>query len=123
MQTFVEERKKLMEELGNDHPNLPVRADYTIHHYPLTADQNDAFTWLLARAEGEERTVDNLATRMMLFNFAALHTTSITFTQALSKLVAEGEKYMQPMREEAESAVRQKGWTRATLDKMPKIDS
>jgi Cytochrome P450 len=45
-----------------------------------------------------------------------------TFTQAFYRLLAHPE-YIEPLRQEAESAVAKEGWTRAGMDQMHKIDS
>ena len=88
-----------------------------------------------------ERSLDGLARRMLVVNFASIHTTSIvscivtarfaryflsiarkTFTEVLYRLLASPE-YIEPLRQEVEAAVAEEGWTKAGLDKMYKIDS
>jgi len=58
----------------------------------------------------------------MTINFAAIHTSSLTFLHAFYYLAAFPE-YMQPLRDEVEEIVRSEGWTKAGLDRMYKIDS
>ncbi|KAK7065012.1 cytochrome P450 [Favolaschia claudopus] len=103
---ILEERLKKEEELGPDWPGKP----------------NDLISWLLEIAEGEQRTVNALALRILSTNMAAIHTSSLTFTQALFDLTTHPE-YFLPMREEAERVIKEEGWTKAALNSMVKIDS
>jgi cytochrome P450 len=83
---------------------------------------DDILLWLMSEAKGAEKSLDGLARRMLAVNFAAIHTTSLTFTQALYRLLANPE-YIEPLRQDVEAAVAEEGWTKAGLDKMYKIDS
>ncbi|KAG6332753.1 hypothetical protein ID866_6336 [Astraeus odoratus] len=58
----------------------------------------------------------------MVMNFAAIHTTSITFTQALFHLAANPQ-YALSLREEVERIIEEHGWTKEALGKMRKVDS
>jgi len=42
----------------------------------MVETQNDMLMWLMSEAKGVERSVDGLARRLLLVNFAAIHTTS-----------------------------------------------
>ncbi|KAF8504637.1 cytochrome P450 [Russula emetica] len=107
LRPMVEERSAKMEDLSEgDWGNRP----------------NDILMWLMGEAKGIERSLDGLARRMLAVNFASIHTTSITFTQALYRLLSNPE-YIEPLRQEIEAAVAEEGWTKAGLDKMYKIDS
>ena len=44
-------------------------------HYGV-ALQNDMLMWLMKEAKGVERSVEGLARRLLVVNFAAIHTTS-----------------------------------------------
>ncbi|KAK7007969.1 cytochrome P450 [Favolaschia claudopus] len=103
---ILEERLKKEEELGPDWPGKP----------------NDLISWMLEIAEGEQRTVNPLALRILSTNMAAIHTTSMAFTHALFDLTTHPE-YLLPMREEAERVIKEEGWTKAALNNMVKIDS
>ncbi|KAG9310148.1 cytochrome P450 [Chiua virens] len=104
---IIEERLKYLEEYGDKWADKP----------------NDLLSWLLHDApEGPERTVKLLTTRVLTVNFAAIHTSSNSFTQALFFLAANPQ-YIQPLREEVESIVEKEGWSKASLGKMRKIDS
>ncbi|EPS94649.1 hypothetical protein FOMPIDRAFT_1169461 [Fomitopsis schrenkii] len=83
---------------------------------------NDMLQWLIDAAEGEERTVHALVLRMLTVNMAAIHTSSISFTQAILLLAAHPQ-YIQPLREEIEAIVREEGWTKAAMNKMRRVDS
>jgi hypothetical protein len=45
-----------------------------------------------------------------------------TFTNVLYRLLSNPE-YVEPLRHEVETTVAEEGWTKAGMDKMPKIDS
>ncbi|KAI9465947.1 cytochrome P450 [Lactarius psammicola] len=102
----VEERFARMEEFGEDWGDKP----------------NDMLMWLMNEAKGVERSLDGLARRLLAVNFAAIDTTSLTFTNVFYRLLANPE-YIEPLRHEVETAVAEEGWTKAGLDKMHKIDS
>ncbi|KAJ6452369.1 cytochrome P450 [Mycena vulgaris] len=83
---------------------------------------NDFLSWLIDSAEGEERSAPALVLRILSTNMAAIHTTSMVFTHTLLDLAAN-PSHILPMREEAEQAVDELGWTKAALNRMYKIDS
>jgi len=103
---MVEERFAKMEEYGKDWDDMP----------------NDLLMWLMTEAKGVERCVEGFARRMLATHFASVHTTSLTATQVLYRLLANPE-YLKPLREEVDAAIREEGWTKAGLDKMCKTDS
>ncbi|KAJ7751120.1 cytochrome P450 [Mycena metata] len=83
---------------------------------------NDLISWFLEIAEGEERTAPALVLRILMTNFAAIHTSSMAFTYALFELAAHPE-HLLPMREEVEGVVKKQGWSKAALNSMVKVDS
>ncbi|KAK0212067.1 cytochrome P450 [Desarmillaria ectypa] len=85
---------------------------------------NDMLSWLLDATNGDEerRTVQNLSARMLLTNVAAIHTTSNTFTSALYALAAHPE-YVEILRTEVESVIKEEGKTKAAMGKMDQLDS
>ncbi|KAF7340466.1 hypothetical protein MVEN_01966900 [Mycena venus] len=103
---LIEERLSKERELGPDWPGKP----------------NDLISWFLEIAVGEQREVLPLTLRILSTNMAAIHTSSMAFTQALFDLTTHPE-YLLPMREEAERVVAEEGWTKAALNNMVKIDS
>ncbi|KAJ7258282.1 cytochrome P450 [Mycena rebaudengoi] len=103
---LIDERLAKENEHGRDWPDRP----------------NDLISWLLDFAEGAERTTPALALRVLFVNMSAIHTSSTAIAAALYDLVVHPE-YILSMREEAECVVAEKGWTKAALGKMHKIDS
>ncbi|KAH9066645.1 cytochrome P450 [Lactarius vividus] len=93
---MVEERFAKMEEFGEDWDDKP-------------------------RME-RRGALEGLAQRLLVVNFAAIHTTSRAFTHVLYRLLSNPE-HIEALRHEVETAVAQEGWTKAGLDKMHKIDS
>ncbi|KIP04651.1 hypothetical protein PHLGIDRAFT_109308 [Phlebiopsis gigantea 11061_1 CR5-6] len=106
---LIEERRKCMEMYGDDWADKP----------------NDMLQWLMDAVRDEpieEQTNRALATRVLLVGFAAVHTSSMSFTHALYYLAANPQ-YMEPMREEVEAVIAHDGWCKASLQKMRKVDS
>ena len=74
---MVEERFAKMKEFGEDW-DMPVCVSilpWSFSHYCVEL-QNDMLMWLMSEAKGVERSVEGLARRLLLVNFAAIHTTS-----------------------------------------------
>ncbi|KAI5118159.1 hypothetical protein M0805_005781 [Coniferiporia weirii] len=106
LRPIIEHRLRQHEEHGIDWPGKP----------------NDMLSWLLEEAEGEQRTVEALTQRILVLNFAAVHTSSNSFTHALFHLAARPE-YIEPLREEVERVIKAEGWTKVAMNKMRKLDS
>lgn len=83
---------------------------------------NDLITWLMDAAEGADRTVAALVERVLFVGFAAIRTSTDTFTHIVYDLAAYPHHF-QELREEVQSVVQKEGWTRASLNRMYKIDS
>jgi hypothetical protein len=75
---MVEERFAKMEEFGEDWDNKPVRRSTSLNVNVIiyTEVQNDMLMWLMSQAKGVERSLDGIARRLLVVNFAAIHTTS-----------------------------------------------
>jgi cytochrome P450 len=89
-------------------------------------------------AEGPELTTEALATRVLVINAATIQTSSMvylimsssylcanvskTFTQALTNLALYPE-YLEPLRREAEAALRKHGWNKAAMNELQYLDS
>ncbi|KAG7095855.1 hypothetical protein E1B28_006548 [Marasmius oreades] len=87
------------------------------------SQSNNLLLWLWRQAqEGEQRTLNDLAMRVLSVNVAAIHTTSMAFTNALYYLAAD-PKLAEMLREEVETEVGRKGWTKNAMDGMRKLDS
>ncbi|KAF8806841.1 cytochrome P450 [Phlegmacium glaucopus] len=91
--------------------------------YAAATDQGtDVLTWLLTDPIGKNSSNLDLTCRVLILNFASIHTTSMTTAQALYDLAAYPE-YAEPLREEAARVVERDGWTKAAISNMDKIDS
>jgi cytochrome P450 len=83
---------------------------------------DDLISWLIDEAQGDMLEPENLVMRILFLNFAAIHTTSITLTNALFDL-ATYPQYVQELREEAKAAIGQDGWSKTAIQKLHKLDS
>ncbi|KAJ6631929.1 cytochrome P450, partial [Mycena sp. CBHHK59/15] len=106
MGPLVAHRLEMFQEHGSDWPNKP----------------NDLVSWLIDMAEPKQRNVRAIIQRVLVVVMAAIHTSSITFVQALLDLAAY-PSYIEPLRDEVESVIKGEGWTKAALGDMHKIDS
>jgi hypothetical protein len=68
-----------MEEFGEDWDDKPVRLSTSLNVNFIidVEEQNDMLMWLMSEANGEERSPESLARRLIGINFAAIHTTSL----------------------------------------------
>ncbi|KAF8447294.1 cytochrome P450 [Boletus edulis BED1] len=74
-------------------------------------------------SEDSQRHVNNIiASRVLAINFAAIHTSSNSFTQVLYNLAANPQ-YVQDLRDEVEPIIKEEGWSKVSVAKMYKIDS
>ncbi|XP_006458661.1 hypothetical protein AGABI2DRAFT_217430 [Agaricus bisporus var. bisporus H97] len=105
LEPIINERLVMIEQ-GVDWENMP----------------NDLITWLLETAPEHLRTVKDLTLRILTINFAAIHTSTTTFTQALYDLACHPE-CVDELRQEAESVIAEHGWTKAAMQRMRKVDS
>nr|BAL05092.1 cytochrome P450 [Phanerodontia chrysosporium] len=103
---LVEDRFAQLRERGGNWPDKP----------------EDMIQWLIEEANEDERTVEGLVLRILIVNFAAIHTSSMSFTHAVNMLAAHPE-CIAPLREEIEEVVREEGWTKAAVQRMRKLDS
>jgi len=103
---MVEERYARTEEFGENWDEKP----------------NDMLMWLMSDAKGVERSLGGIARRLLVVNFAAIFSTSLSFTNVFYDLLSNPE-YIEPLRHDVETAVAEEGWTKAGMDKMHKVDS
>ncbi|TFK66492.1 cytochrome P450 [Pluteus cervinus] len=104
---MIQERLEKFESYGNIHyPDRP----------------NDLVTFLLEHSEPRHRTVRDVATRILIINFVAIHTTVMAMTHILFDLASRPE-YAEPMRQEIISIVQAEGWNKSSISKMHKVDS
>ncbi|PBK61873.1 cytochrome P450 [Armillaria solidipes] len=95
-----------------------------IHGKDWPGKPNDMLSWLFDASNGNEerRTVRSLCTMMLFTNLGAIHSTSNTFTTALYALAAHPE-YVETLRTEVESVIKEEGDTKAAIGKMNQLDS
>ncbi|KAI0076796.1 cytochrome P450 [Panus rudis PR-1116 ss-1] len=106
LQPTIEERMQKAKEIGDDGNEKP----------------NDLLQWVTDVAQEKGKGVEDIVPMMLATNFAAIHTTSNSFTHAIYNLAAYPE-YLKPLREEVEAVVKEEGWTKAAMQKMKKLDS
>jgi len=84
---MVEERFAKMEEYGEDWDDKPVCRTIVSELARHTDDpQNDMLMWLMSEAKGVERSLEGVARRLLLINFASIHLTSLASHDLLSPL-------------------------------------
>ncbi|KAI0668027.1 cytochrome P450 [Trametes maxima] len=83
---------------------------------------NDMLQWIIEAAETRDNSYEAIIQRLMLVNFAAIHTSSNSFTNVLYHL-AQHPQYLAPLREEIEGVIKDEGWTKLGMGKMWKLDS
>ncbi|KAI0721403.1 cytochrome P450 [Cerioporus squamosus] len=108
IEPMIRARRAEMERLGKDWQDRP----------------NDLLQWCIEEAS-KSHTSDELEAvppRLFLINFGAIHTSSMSMTNALYDLAAFPE-YIAPLRTEVEEVVTADGWTKVAIDKMWKVDS
>ena len=92
-------------------------------------ERNDFLQWNIhqAKTSGDPYMwkTSTLSGRIMLLNFAAIHTSSFSITHALLDLVSSKQEYIDELREEIESVLAEHGgeWNKRALAKMEKLDS
>ncbi|KIX10708.1 uncharacterized protein Z518_01792 [Rhinocladiella mackenziei CBS 650.93] len=84
---------------------------------------DDLIQWLVDAAPPIERTIPQLAERIMALNVASIHTTTMTLSGALYCLAAEPEKYTAELRAEVLEHAPDGNITKDTLVKLVKMDS
>ncbi|KAI9786674.1 MAG: hypothetical protein M1839_006225 [Geoglossum umbratile] len=103
---LFEERRRTMEKLDGDWPDKP----------------NDAIQWVLESAPPGSSLYE-LCVRILYIAVSAIHTSTVSITNALYDLATHPE-FQPPMRDEIESVLESHGgWTKQALAKMKKVDS
>lgn len=84
---------------------------------------NDIITWVLDLTKDRQRSIRVLVNAFLIVIFAALHTTSMSFTNVLFELATRPE-YVQPLRDEIEAVIQEEGgWSKDSVRKLCKMDS
>ncbi|KAG2085392.1 cytochrome P450 [Suillus discolor] len=86
------------------------------------AQPNDMISWLIDVSDDEHRNLRSICLRILVLNFASLHTSAQSFTHALFNL-ATYPQYCTTLREEASAVINQDGWTKTAMTKLVKMDS
>lgn len=106
LRPIVDERLKKEKFFGNNWPGRP----------------NDMLSWLIDVSSPEDRNLRSIALRILVLNFASLHTSAQSFAHALFNLAAHPQ-YIEPLREEVKGVVGQYGWTQDSMSQLRKVDS
>ncbi|KIP02170.1 hypothetical protein PHLGIDRAFT_20514 [Phlebiopsis gigantea 11061_1 CR5-6] len=83
---------------------------------------NDLLQWLIDEVKLRNQGPYEVARMLLMVNFAAIHTSSSSFTHAVYHIAAAPE-YLVPLREEIERVIAEDGWTKTAIGKMWKLDS
>ncbi|KIL65514.1 hypothetical protein M378DRAFT_162148 [Amanita muscaria Koide BX008] len=83
---------------------------------------NDIVTWMLEVTKDRQRSVRDLVIAVLLTNFAAIHTSSMSFTYVMYELATRPE-YVKPLRDEIEGVIKEEGWSKDSISKLRKVDS
>ncbi|THV02256.1 cytochrome P450 [Dendrothele bispora CBS 962.96] len=105
---IIEDRLEKEEQYGRDWPGRP----------------NDLISWLLdENPQGELRTVRDLTMRILNINMAAIHTTSMAYTNVLYHLAIQPEEVITALREEVQSVTDELGWNKVAMGHLRRMDS
>ncbi|KAI0756382.1 cytochrome P450 [Daedaleopsis nitida] len=83
---------------------------------------DDMLQWCIEEALVRGSSDESIVCRILSTNFAALHTSTLSFTHVFYDIALHPE-YLQPLREEVKAVVASDGWTKDGLNKMWKVDS
>ncbi|KAH7096697.1 cytochrome P450 [Auriculariales sp. MPI-PUGE-AT-0066] len=84
---------------------------------------NDFLQWVLDAGEAKDLETESLIRSILRLNFAAIHTTALSFTFALYHVAAQPDKYQEVIRKEAHEVLSKYGWTKTAMENMHKTDS
>ncbi|KAH7183430.1 cytochrome P450 [Fusarium flagelliforme] len=111
-------------------PEINARlAEYDAQEKPLKSDRNDFLQWSIEQAKniGDPKnwTVSALSERILILNFASIHTTTFAVTHALLDIAAASPELIPELREEIETVLAQHGgqWSKRAVAQMEKLDS
>ncbi|EJD07678.1 cytochrome P450 [Fomitiporia mediterranea MF3/22] len=107
LRPILEERFRMYDQYGENWSGKP----------------DDMITWVIEELpKNMNRNVTEITRILLGINFAAIHTSSNSFTHALYHLAAE-PKYAKPLREEVQKVIAEEGWTKLAMTKMWQLDS
>jgi hypothetical protein len=73
---MIQERLDKIHEEGKDYADKPVSKPFFLSATTAHCVQNDFTSWLLDNAPPEFATVEDVTSRILAVNFAAIHTSS-----------------------------------------------
>lgn len=108
--------------------------EYDIHHaHPeakaRTEEPNDFLQWSIRQAKASQDPylfkVDTLAGRILLMNFASIHTSSFAISHVIFDLASSKPAYIEELRVEIATVLGEHGgqWNKAAIAAMHKLDS
>ncbi|KAI0329481.1 cytochrome P450 [Cubamyces sp. BRFM 1775] len=106
LKPMMDERRRMMEKFGDSWADKP----------------NDMIQWIMDEGLSRGNTDKEMVQRVLLVNFAAIHTSSNSITHAIYHL-AERPEYLVTLREEIEPIIQEEGWTKNAMARMWKLDS
>jgi len=95
----------------------------------IEPERNDFLQWSIDQAKAGNDPhmwkTSTLATRVLLLNFAAIHTSSFSITSVILDLVASKPEYIEELRAEIQSVLAEHNgeWNKRALARMEKLDS
>ncbi|KAI0778805.1 cytochrome P450 [Trametes elegans] len=102
----LDRRRENMAKWGDEWPDKP----------------NDLLQWIMDAAQTRDYSDEGIARRILIVNFAAIHTSSNSVCHAIFHL-AERPDHVELLREEIESILKEEGWTKNAMGRMWKLDS
>ncbi|KIL65456.1 hypothetical protein M378DRAFT_162080 [Amanita muscaria Koide BX008] len=104
-------------------PLIEERLEQTaLHGKHWSEKPNDVIGWALDVTMDRPRNTKAIVRAVLGTNFAAIHTTTMSFTFVLYELAARPE-YIQPLRDEVEAVIKEEGWSKGSIRKLWKVDS
>ncbi|KAF4445467.1 hypothetical protein F53441_10809 [Fusarium austroafricanum] len=111
-------------------PEINARLhEYDLQDQPSKSERNDFLQWSIEQAKeiGNPKnwTVSALAQRILLLNFASIHTTTFAVTHALLDMAAYSPDLILELREEIVSVLQQHNnqWNKRAVAQLEKLDS
>ncbi len=115
------EIQRRLKEYDARHADLETKA--------ADKEPNDFLQWTIHQAKALDDPyfgkVDTLAGRILLLNFASIHTSSFAITHVILDLASSKQEYIDELRDEITSVLAEHGgeWNKRALAAMPKLDS
>ncbi|KAI1063802.1 hypothetical protein LB506_005617 [Fusarium annulatum] len=111
-------------------PEIKARLEeYDSQDEHVKSDRNDYLQWLIEQAKeiGNPKNwqVSALAQRVLLLNFASIHTTTFAVTHALLDIASSSPDLILELRDEVESVLKQHDgkWNKRAVAQLEKVDS